>query len=146
MVPIAVTAFPYGQALLALGTGGLNLTSDTLKVALVQSAYSPNVDTDTTYAANISGSNEFSSTGYTAGGATLTGTTLTYDAANNWAALAAANVTWSGVTGSARYAVVYKSSTGVLIGYIDFGETKTFSAEDFQLTFTNGVLRLKLPA
>lgn len=140
---MAVTATPYGAALTAIATGALILTTDTLKVMLATSSYNPNVDTDSAYAA-VSG-NEVTSTGYTAGGATLTGVSATYDAANNWTLLSANPVTWSGVTLTARYAVVYKPS-GALVGYIDFGENKSYSSEDLQLTFSNGFLRLKLPA
>lgn len=54
----------------------LNLDLDTHKVALFTDSVSPNFSTDTAYGASPYDANEVSGTGYTAGGATLTGTAL----------------------------------------------------------------------
>lgn len=143
---MAVTATPYGKFCLKLGTGVHNFSSDTLKVMLVTSAYTPNLDTDEF--ANTPQANEASGTGYTAGGGTLASVTWTYDATNNRAQLAANSLTFTAITLTCRYAVVYKStgtmSTSPLIGYIDFGVNKSPAAEDFILNFATGVLRVKV--
>ncbi len=142
---MAITATPYGQFVLALGTGAFNLSSDTLKVLLTTSSYTPNVDTHT-YLTDVT--NEITGTGYTAGGVTLSGVTWTYDSTNNRAVLGADSPTWATASFTARRAVVYKSTgvsgTSRLIGYVDFGENRTPTAENFVLNFTSGVLRLKV--
>lgn len=141
---MAVSAFPYGQFWMALAVGHFNLTSDVLKVMLTTSTYNPDVDADE-FLTDVTG--EVSGTGYTAGGKTLTTVTLTYDATNHRAVLGADTVTWTGATFVAHRAVLYKSTgtaaTSRLIGYIDFGVDKTYTSEDFELSFSNGVLRFK---
>ncbi len=84
---MAVTAFLYGKALLAAFNGEVNWNSDVIKAMLLTSSYTPDrtlhdyVDDIRAY--------EVSGTGYTAGGATLTGCTATYvpaDSATAWQA------------------------------------------------------------
>lgn len=137
---MTVTATPYGPAVLALGTGGFNFSSDTLKCMLVGTGYTPDVDAHD-FRNDVS--SEVSGTGYTAGGATLSGVTWTYDTANNRAVLAASPLTWSTVTlTSVRYAVVYKStgssSTDRLLCYIDFGASQSPTGVDFTLDWSAG--------
>ncbi len=55
--------------------------SDTIKVMLTTSAYSPALDT---HEVKADVTNEVTGTGYTAGGATVATKTLTYTAANSW--------------------------------------------------------------
>lgn len=89
--------------------------------------------------------NEISGTGYTAGGATLTGKSVSYDTATNKVRLIAADAQWTTATFTARYAVYYKStgtaSTSPLIGYLDFGSDQTVTAGTFTLDHdaTNGI-------
>lgn len=141
---MALTAYPYGAFLRNLAAGQHNVLSDTVNVLLTTSGYTPNVDTH----ANLSDlSSEVTGTGYTAGGKTLANKSLTYDATNKWALFGADPVVWSGATFTARYAVVYKAtgtaSTSLLIGYIDLGADTSYASEDAQLSFTNGVVRIK---
>lgn len=114
--------------------GSFNLVSDTIKVALVTSAYSPNIDSHQHFS-DIT--NEVSGTGYTAGGATLSGKTVTQDNTNDRGVFDANDVTWANSTITARGAVVYKStgnaSTSKIIAYIDFGADKSSSASDFTI-------------
>lgn len=120
--------------------------SDTIKVALVSSAYTPNQDTHDYYD-DVSGS-EVSGTGYTAGGAALASKTLTYDAANNVTVLDAADVTWANSTITARYAVVYDDSGATagqkaLLGYVDFGSDQSSTNGNFTITWdSTGIFRL----
>lgn len=72
----------YAQGMKALVTGGAQLTGHTLKLALVNAGYVPNLATDQFWA--IAQSFEFSSPGYTAGGSTLTGTSVTVTTASAW--------------------------------------------------------------
>jgi len=89
---------------------GHQLATDTIKVALFTSSYSPNVATDTTYAGLT---NEVANAnGYTTGGVTCASTTT----GNNFDI---ADAQWTATGGSiaGRYAVIYNSTTGGLIGY-----------------------------
>jgi hypothetical protein len=120
--------------------------SDTIKVALLSSAYTPNQDAhdylDDVIASEVTG------TGYTAGGATLASKTITYDGANNVTVLDAADVTWASSTITARYAVVYDdagatNSQKVLLGYVDFGSDQSSTSGNFTVTWdSTGIFRL----
>lgn len=100
----------------------INLASDTIKVALFPSSFTPNIDTQAVFS-DISAS-EVTGTGYTAGGATLASQAVTQDNTNDRAMFDAADTSWASSTITARYAVIYKStgtgSTSPLIGYITF--------------------------
>lgn len=133
---MAVSAKVYGPALAAFLAGSINWGSDTIKVALATSAYSPDQDAHDFF---NDVTNEVVGTGYTAGGATLASKTSTYTSGTNTNALDAADVTWSTSTLTARYAIVYKStgtgSTSPLICYIDFGADVISSAGNFTITW-----------
>lgn len=141
---MGVTAMPYGKFLMGLGNGQFNFSSDSFKVLLTSASYTPNQDTHE-FLTDIT--NEVTGTGYTAGGRTLSGVTWTYDSTNKRGQLGANAVTWSGVTITARRAVVYKNtgtaSTSRLVGWLDFGLDKSYVAEDFQLSFPSGVSRIR---
>lgn len=124
--------------------GGIDLDTDTIKVALVTSTYSPNIDTHTKFS-DIT--NEVSGTGYTAGGATLASVTITQDNTNDLAYMDAADASWASSTITARGAVIYKStgtaSTSPLVAYIDFGADKASSSGTFTITWdAAGILKL----
>lgn len=101
----------------AIGDGTIDLDTDTLKVALFTSTYSPSASGDTAYSGL---SNEVANgSGYTTGGATLG--SVTWSQSGGVATLDAADSQWTASGGSitARYAVVYSStaSGNDLIGY-----------------------------
>lgn len=78
----------------ALGSSThINLTSDTLKMGLLTSSYTPSLTSDTFWG-DVNG-NEVSGTGYTAGGASVTSATLTLTAANSWSVLRANTTSYS---------------------------------------------------
>ena len=133
---MAVSAKLYGTVLAQLWAGGINWGSDTIKVALTTSAYTPDQDAHDFFN-DIT--NEVTGTGYTAGGATLASKTSTYTSGTNTQALDAADVTWSSSTITARYGVIYKStgtaSTSPLIGYVDFGADVISSGGPFTITW-----------
>lgn len=113
-------------------TFAIDYLSDTIKVALVTSTYSPNQDTHEVFS-DIT--NELATAnGYTAGGATLGSKTSTYAGASNTTVHDAADTAWTAAGGSIgpfRYAIIYKStgtaSTSPLIGYVDFGSDQTIT-------------------
>src|SRR6185436_15769925 len=74
-----------------LWDGSIDLDSDTLKIALTTSSYSPNKDTHDFF---DDVTNEVTGTGYSAGGATLTTKTLTATAANSWGVVWAASTAY----------------------------------------------------
>ena len=128
----------YGNAIKAAFNKEIDWDSDTIKIMLLSGAYTPNQDAHD-YLDDVV-SNEVTGTGYTAGGAVLASKTATYDAATNTVKFDAADVTWSGSTITARYAVVYSDSgatnaTKPLIAYFDFGTDKASSAGDFVVRF-----------
>lgn len=146
---MAVTAALYGGFLQSLAAKQIDLGSDTLKVLLCTSSYTPDQDAHR-YKNAVTG--EVTGTGYTAGGATLTGVTVAYDAPSNTLTLDADDVTWPASTITARYAVIYDSTpstdaTRPLIAYVDFGEDVTSSAGDFAITWdAAGVVTLTADA
>lgn len=99
----------YGAFIDHLAQKRIDLDTDTIKVALCTSSYTPNQDTHD-FRDDVT--NEISGTGYTAGGATLAGVALTYDSATNEVRVAWTDPTWTTATFTARTAVIYKSRGG----------------------------------
>jgi len=135
----------YGNFLLKALNKEVDFDSDTIKVALLTSSYTPDQDAHDYF--NDVSTYEVSGTGYTAGGATLASKTATYDSSTNVIVLDAADVTWSSSTITARYAVVYDStgtaSTSALIGYVDFGSDQSSTNGNFTITWdSTGIVRI----
>jgi alpha-D-ribose 1-methylphosphonate 5-phosphate C-P lyase len=102
---MAATMKWYGKALLKALNKEVDFDTDTIKVALCTSSYTPNQDTHD-YFDDIT--NELSTgNGYTAGGATLANKTIGYTDGTNVIKLDADDVTWANSTITARYAIVY---------------------------------------
>src|SRR6266496_2249048 len=108
---MAVTTAWYGVAFKNMVSGLANSVwdwdTDTIKISLHTATYSLNVDADDFF---NDVTNEVSSANYTAGGNTLASASVTYDSATNETRLDAADTSWTGVSFTARYAVVYKST------------------------------------
>ena len=136
----------YGSFLQKALNKEIDWDSDTIKVALVSSAYTPNQDSHDYYDDVVA--NEVTGTGYTAGGATLASKTLTYDSASNVVVLDAADAVWANSTITARYAVVYDDSGATnaqkaLIGYVDFGSDQSSTNGNFTVTWdATGIVRI----
>jgi len=126
---VAITAFMYPMVLTTTWNKEANLNSDTIKVALSNTAY--------TYAAthkyfdaapfNAAWTELSTANGYTAGGATLTSPATTNGQTTSWSGTIP-NPTWtaSGSGISATSAVFYDSSPASnkpLISYVLFGGT-----------------------
>jgi hypothetical protein len=128
----------YNAAMLNEAKGNIDYDSDSFKVMLVTSSYTPDVDAHD-YRNDVT--NEVTGTGYTAGGKATT-VTLTQNNTNNRVEIAFASVTWTGATFTARGAVIYKSRGGAasadeLVAYLDFGSNQSASGADFTVNFTN---------
>lgn len=135
----------YGNFLLKALNKEVDYDTDTIKVALLTSSYTPDQDAHD-YLNDVS-TYEVSGTGYTAGGATLASKTATYDSATNVIILDAADTTWASSTITARYAVIYDStgtaSTSALIGYVDFGSDQASTNGNFTITWdATGIVRI----
>ena len=103
-----------------------NLSTDTIKIALYTGNADLNADT-TVY----SDTNEVSGTGYTAGGATMTGVSISSSGSTayvNWD-----NVSWTAAL-TARCALIYNvTQDNKSIAVLDFGSDKT-STTTFTIT------------
>jgi hypothetical protein len=124
--------------------GSIDLDTDTIKVALVTSSYTPDQDAHDFFD-DIT--NEVSGTGYTAGGASLANKAVTADNTDNEGVFDADDVSWTTSTITARGAILYKStgtaSTSPLIAYLDFGSDKISTAGTFTISWNaEGILNL----
>lgn len=124
--------------------GGIDLDTDTIKVALVTSSYTPDQDTHDFF---DDVTNEVTGTGYTAGGASLASKAVTADNTDNEGVFDADDVSWTTSTITARGAVIYKStgtaSTSALIAYLDFTTDKVSTAGTFTIAWNaEGILNL----
>lgn len=124
----------------------IDFDTDTVKVMLCSATYSPNQDT---HQYKNSVTNEVSGTGYTAGGATLSGKTVTYNAATNTFMMdATTDPSWATATVSGiRYAVFYidtgSAATSPLLSYMDFETDQSVTAQLLTLVLpASGILQL----
>jgi len=135
----------YNRFKREIANGGIDLDTDTIKVMLVTSTYTPSIDTHVVLS-DIT--NEVTGTGYTAGGATLANKTMTQDNTNDRGVFDADDTTWDTSTITARAAVIYKdtgsAATSTLICYKDFGSDKTSTAGPFTIQWdATGILRFE---
>jgi len=135
----------YNNATKDILDGTIDLDTDTIKVSLHASTYTPAATHD--FFSDLT--NEVTGSNYTAGGVTLGSTAITTVTTND-AMFDAADATWSAhATGfsTARYAVIYKStgtaSTAPLVGYIDFTTDQDNVNNDLTIKWNaSGILQL----
>lgn len=124
----------YNSCLDDMARGAIDFDTDTFKVMLVTSSYTPNKDT---HDRRDDVTNEVTGTGYTAGGVT-SACTVTKDTANDKVTLSFAAVSWASSTITARAAVIYKSRGGAagsdeLVAYNDFGSNVSSTGATFSI-------------
>lgn len=144
---MAVTASVYNGGLKAI-LEGVDFENDDIKVALLDTGYTVDVDGDV-YFSDVSG-DEISGAGYTAGGQSLEGLsggiTAYQDNVNNRADVENVDTTmWDALTATnLRYAVLYKNtgtaSTSPLLFAINFGTTYNLTAQDFSIVWAMSLL------
>ena len=128
----------------SLGKGHFDLAADTLRCALLTSAYVPSAGHAAL--ADVAAS-EASGAGYAAGGQALSG--VAWTRAGTSAALAAADPSWTEATVTARYALIYvaktvASRTNPLVCLLDFGADRGVTGGTFSVRFdASGVLALE---
>lgn len=120
----------YNSAIDDMARGAIDFDTDTFKIMLVSSSYTPNKDT---HDRRDDVTNEVTGTGYSTGGSTIA-CTVTKDTGNDKVTLQFASTSWASSTITARAAVVYKSRGGAssadeLVLYNDF---------DADVSTTNG--------
>jgi len=112
----------YSNAVLLMGEATFDLSADTYAYVLCTSSYTPDADTDATYA-DVSSAELTTGGGYTSGGTTLTGTTWTQS--SNTLTFDAADISYTSSTLTAKYIVVARvasttlASTDKLLCYAD---------------------------
>lgn len=120
----------------------VDFDTDTIKVMLVSSAFTPSA---TGHSTKTSVTSEVSGTNYTAGGATLGSVTVADS--SGVITFAAADTVWTS-SGSgfstARYAIIYKDTgtagTSTLIGWVDFGINCNNTSANFTIQWsTSGI-------
>lgn len=134
----------YLPALRLLAIGSIDFDTDTFKVMLVTSSYTPDFDLHD-FRNDIT--NEVSGTGYTAAGNSATITVASVDTTNNRLDISLGGTTWTTSTITARGAVYYKSRGGAssadeIIGFNDFGSDVSTTAGTF--TLSASTLRFQL--
>jgi hypothetical protein len=109
--------------------GEHDLDTDTIKIALYTSAATLSAAT-TAYTT----SDEVVGTGYTAGGNTLTGATVSLTGTTAFVDFT--DTTWTTATITARGALIYNSSkSNKAVAVLDFGSDKTSTAGNFTVQF-----------
>lgn len=124
------------------GVAPIDWDTDSIKVMLASSSYTPNAATHD-FKNDIT--NEISGGGYVADGVVISG--MSVSESGGTITVYAGNVSFaqnaSGFT-NARYAIIYKNtgiaSTSPLIGYINFGADRGNVNGDLNIQFTGGVL------
>lgn len=130
---MAITPKWYGLGCKAAVTGSVDLDTDTFKLTLHTSTYTPNQDTHDFY---DDATNELSTAnGYTSGGVTLASLAVTYDSASQQVRWDFADPAWT-FTGAQtwRYGVVRKARGGAasadeLVAYLDWATSQTVSTQ-----------------
>jgi hypothetical protein len=118
-----------------------DMDTDTLKIALYTSAAT--LDASTTV---YTTSNEVTGTGYTAGGNTLTGATVSLTGTTAFVDFS--DTSWSTATITARGALIYNSSkSDKAVAVLDFGSDKISTGGTFTIQFpvndaTNAIIRI----
>jgi hypothetical protein len=118
-----------------------DMDTDVFKIALYTSA--ANLDASTTV---YTTSNEVTGTGYTAGGNTLTGATVTLTGTTAFVDFS--DTSWSTATITARGALIYNSSKSNKAAIVlDFGSDKTSTGGTFTIQMpvndaTNAIIRI----
>ncbi len=123
-----VTSAFYGLGMKSIVCGTIDLQGDTFGALLYSTGYTADVDNHRWRSDVIS--EVIGTSGYTVGGATLAGNTVTYDTASNETRWTFTNPSWTQASFSAQGMVIYQrvggtSSADPLVQYVDFGGVNT---------------------
>ncbi len=123
-------------------SGAINFFTGVVKMALVSGAYQ--FSHNHTVTGQITG--QVVATNYVRGGNLVPSTTVLIDSVDNEAVLSGSSVTYTGLTCSLQYGILYLSgdtpASNYLIGQVDFG-AQTLSNSDFTVNWNSeGILNL----
>jgi hypothetical protein len=143
-----MTTLAANKAKFELANGRIDFASDAFEIILMDTGFVFDPDADHGYA-NVSADELANGNGYTTGGITLAGVTVTEDDTNNYTEVAWNNVTWTasgGSIGPTPGAIIYDNTAAspqadTVIGYIDFGQEFT-QVDGGTLTVANPTVRL----
>lgn len=129
----------YNSCIDDLAKGNIDFDTDTFKVMLVTSTYSPDKDA---HLKRSSVTNEVGNSGTYASGGSASSVTVTKDTVNDRVDITFGSVNWTSATITARAAVIYKSRGGAstadeLVAYVDFGSDVTSTNGTFTVTFSS---------
>lgn len=132
---MAVTLKLYSHAPYAFVNKEADWDTDSIKVMLCTSAYTPDQNAHA-YKSDIT--NEVTGTGYSAGGAALPSPSRAVAGAVT--TLSGSSVSWAASTITARYAVIYDATPGSdatrpVIGYVDFGADVSTTSGTFTINW-----------
>ena len=119
----------------------IDLEGDTVKVALLTSSHTPD-QTGQNVWTDVSATEVTATDGYTAGGAEITGKSVTPGQTTYWDG---GDVQWTNSTVTARYGIIYDDTLtdDDLIAAIDFTEDKSTSSGTFKIEWNaNGIITL----
>lgn len=130
----------YGNAILKLGTGSIDLDTDSFRGMLVTASYSPDLDAHDFL--NDASGNEITGTNYTASGKALTGVTFTKDNATNEVRFDFDDLTWTSLdvtSAGARYLIISKDRGGAdsadeLVCYLDLDSDRDPAGNNLVIT------------
>lgn len=140
---MAVVATYSYQFLLELLRKEHDVEDDTLKIILLDSAFTFDPETDATYS-DVSASEIANGYGYTTGGDTLTNVLAAINTVDDNVGIAADSVTWTAAAGAiptVGSAIVYNDThaNDTVVMCIDFGaDYDTADTKLFQINFANG--------
>jgi len=146
---MAITAHMPNHALYQIVTGGVNLSTDTIKAVLLNTTFSLDIDANATYA-DISANEIGTAYGYTQNTKTLPASpTLVEDDTSNNASVEFDDISWTasgGEIGVFRYLAFYSdtSSDDTVLLIYDLGVNKTildgetYTPSALKLTFSQG--------
>lgn len=124
---MAVTTKVYGKAVTHLDNGDVDWAGDTVKLALVTSAYTPNQGTDEFWL-DANAHEIPAGGGYSTGGFSLAGKSRSYDSGTREDRFDATDLSVAALTPASpfRYAVIYDATPGTaatdwLLAYVNFG-------------------------
>lgn len=128
-----------------VSSGGIDFSSDTFKIILMQSGFTFDKDTHHDYG-DVSGDELPNGNGYTTGGETLVGVSITEDDVDDRTEITWNDVSWTtagGPIGPSPGAIIYDDTeaSDSLVGFIDFGSSYT-QADGGVATITNIEVRI----
>jgi len=115
-----------------------------MRVMLMKPTYTPDIDVNLRYS-DVNGQEVATGGGYSAGGKSLTGKSVSYDAAANEYNLLAADLSWGpGATFQTRYGVVFEWDTTdkFLWALLDFGALQDITNGTFLLDWATNLLAI----